>query len=62
MAVAFYLVDFFTENEGYLNPYRPNWRRSGEAYFLDECHAAARDGWQAPARRIVEQRRRKEAA
>ncbi len=62
MEEAFLMVDFFHENEGALNPYRPNWRQSGGRYFLAEVMDAARSGWTEPTRRLREHRRRKDAA
>ena len=62
MELAFFLVDFFTSNEDTLSANRPHWRQSGPAYFLKECVRASREGWEAPARAIVRQRARKDAA
>ena len=57
MALAFYTVDFFTENEDYLRQFRPFWKQNGQRYFLNECVAAVRDGWEPTAARIERQRR-----
>jgi hypothetical protein len=62
MEEVFLMADFFHENEGALNPYRPYWRESGGTYFLKEVIDAARNGWTAPTSRLRENRRRKEAS
>lgn len=62
MEEAFLMVDFFHENESALNPYRPNWRRTGGTYFLTEVMDAARHGWLVPTRRLRAHRSRKDAA
>lgn len=62
MEEAFLMVDFFHENENWLNPYRPNWRRSGGEYFLTEVCDAARSGWMAPTQRLRGHRQRKDTA
>lgn len=56
MELAFFLVDFFTENEQHIKQYRSWWRQNGDRYFLDQCVAAVRDGWQAAADRVRRQR------
>ena len=51
MAVAFVLVDFFTENERELRRYRGHWVQNGDRYFLSKCIDAVRHGW----RHVVEE-------
>lgn len=62
MEEEFLMADFFYENEEALTPHRPYWRRSGGEYHLSEVIRAARDGWQAPARLLREQRSRRDVA
>lgn len=62
MEETFLMVDFFHENEGALNPYRPHWRQSGGTYFLAEVIDAARNGWRGPTDRIRQNRRRRDSA
>jgi hypothetical protein len=57
MALALYLVDFFTENERERRPHMGYWTQNGDTYFVRECIAAVRDGWRSVAERIERQRR-----
>jgi hypothetical protein len=57
MEEAFMLVDFFHENEQWLEQHRDHWRRGGGSYFLDAVREAAAAGWEVPAGRIRVQRK-----
>lgn len=59
MALPFFMVDFFTENERYLNPYRGHWRANGDSYFMRKCIEAWKKGWRVPTDEIERQRRGK---
>jgi hypothetical protein len=56
MALALYLVDFFTENEEHLRTHRGHWRQNGDTYFLRKCIQAVRHGWRSVAEEIRRQR------
>ena len=56
MALGFFLVDFFTENEQERKAFMDGWRFNGDVYYLDRCYAAVRDGWIIEAERIKRQR------
>lgn len=56
MALAFYLVDFFTENEDNIRLHRGHWRQNGQRYFLSKCIQAIRLGWRNVADEIERQR------
>jgi len=59
MAMAFFLIDFFTENEQERGQYEGHWRRNGDMYFIDACIGAVRDGWRAAADKVRRQRERR---
>lgn len=61
MAFAFYLIDFFSENERERTQYM-EWRRNGDEFFMAACWDAVRRGWRAAADRLQRQRLRKGAA
>ncbi len=57
MAVAFYLVDFLTENEEARREYMGHWRQNGDMYFMRSCVTAVREGWRVAADEVTAQRK-----
>lgn len=62
MELAFFLVDFFAENERHLQPFRPHWRQNGDRYFLSKCIEAYKRGWRVVADELDNYRNRRGAA
>ena len=60
MDLVFFLADFFHENEQWLEPHRPHWRRPGGDYFLEHLKAAVMHGWEPVAREVERQRQARE--
>lgn len=59
MEIAFFLVDFFAENEDVRRHYMgESWRENGQRYFMKKCWAAVRNGWRSVAAEIERQRGR----
>jgi hypothetical protein len=56
MELAFCLVDFFAENEDYLESLRPWWRFSGSGYFMRRIAMAPKLGWRVLADEVSAQR------
>lgn len=62
MELAFFLVDFFAENEQALKAHRSFWKENGDAYFMKHVIQAWKEGWKVPAMAVRNQRARRGAA
>jgi len=58
MEMAFFLVDFFTENEQARRQHMGHWVQNGDRYFLSKCIEAVRHGWRKAADELKRQRER----
>ena len=56
MELAFYLADFFTENEQERKAHMNFWRLNGDYYFMKRLFGAVKNGWRVEADRIEQQR------
>lgn len=59
MELPLMMCDFFADNERALEEYRPNWRNSGDGYFVIQLKKAIKHGWQVVADEIRRQRERR---
>ena len=56
MTLAFFLVDFLSDNEDRRREHVPFWRQNGQSYFLKACVDAARSGWRKASEKVARQR------
>lgn len=61
-ALAYVLVDMFSENEEARADHEETWRWHGDTYFADGLKLAIAEGWEPAARLLRSQRERRGAA
>lgn len=62
MAAAFYLVDFFVDNEDHLKQFRPHWTETAADFFFGHLWMAVKKGWTEARDTVVRDRQRREEA
>lgn len=60
--LAFFMCDFFADNEEERSKHEPGWRFHGDTFFMRALAEAIRSGWRGAAERVRRQRERRRAA